>query len=153
MGYSRNYIRRYGEYSFEITPKGFPYIQNIDIYKGDEISIALKGINLDDDKDPFNFNVFDTFKGCFKMFPNATKEYCSISDNFILGQSQDALDYDAQQTGHYETTYDELHFIDSNYTILADYNFNKVFFDIQAEVSDSIYTLIRFKINITQDIT
>ena len=148
----RSYIRKFDDYSYEIAPKSFPYKENIRIYEGDEVSISLKGIHLNDAKDPFNFDIFEEFNACFKMH-EGSQEYCATKDNFILGQSDEAIQYDKDEGNAPGTTQDELHFVDSNYEILSDYPFDKMQMDIQGKVSDSIYTFIRFKVKIKSDIT
>ena len=147
------YIRQYSEYSFEIAPKQFPYKENITIYQGDEINISLRGIHLDDERSPFNFGFYDEFNACFKLFEESNEEYCSVSDNFVLGQSDKAIQYDTDNNNPPGHTQDELHFIDPDYSILKDYTFPKVVFDIQAKTSDSIYTFIKFNIKIKNEVT
>lgn len=150
MGYS--YIKQFDEYSYEISPKGFPYEENIEIYEGNEISITLKGINLDSNKDPYNFDIFNSFSACFSV-GTETETYCAASSNFLLGQSQDAINYDQNQGNPAGTTQDELHFVDPDYSILSDYPFEQVLFDIEGDIGGSIYTFMRFDIDIIQEIT
>lgn len=147
-----SYIRQFNEYSYELAPKSFPYKEKLRLYEGDEISITLKGIHLNDAKDPFNFDIFEEFKACFKMH-EGSEEYCATKDNFILGQSEEAIQYDKDEGNAPGTTQDELHFIDPNYEILSDYPFQQVRMDIQGKISDSIYTFINFRIQIQKDIT
>jgi hypothetical protein len=147
-----SYIKQFDQYSYEIAPKGFPYDSNIEIYEGDEISITLRGINLDQNKDPYNFDQYDSFSACFSVGPES-ETYCASDSNFVLGQSQDAINYDQNQGNPAGTTKDELHFIDADYSILSEYPFYQAILDIQGKLNDSIYTFMRFDVNIKQEIT
>lgn len=149
----KKYIKKIDDYSYEIAPKSLPFMKHIEIYRGDEISISLKGIHLSDNKDPFNWNAFDSFKAQFRLFPESTISFDATSDNFLLGQSEEAIAYDIEEVNPTGTTKDELHFLDPSYEILKEYKLDRAELDIQAEVNDSIYTIIRFKINIKNDIT
>ncbi|HSH35849.1 hypothetical protein [Schnuerera sp.] len=148
------YIERFDDYSFIIAPKQYPYIvEDVDLYEGDEISLSIKGIHLDDENTPFNFAIFDSFEGVFKLHSRHSTSYPLQESNFVLGQSEEALQYDIDQGNPPNTTYDELHLIDAGYSILEDYNKPIVELDVQGIAFDSIYTFMRFKIDIEKDIT
>jgi len=146
------YLRKFDEYSYEIAPKQGPYGQNIEVYEGDEISLTLKGIHLNTAQDPFDFGAFNEFNACFALW-GESETYCSTSSNFVLGQTQNAIDYDNDQGNPAGSTQDELHFLDPSYEILSEYPFDEVMLDIQGKISNSIYTFMKFKIDIINDIT
>jgi len=147
-----SYIKQFDQYSYEIAPKGFPYKENTEIYEGDEISITLRGINLDTNRTPYNFDQFDSFAACFSVGPESDT-YCASSSDFTLGQSQDAINYDNNQGNPPGTTKDELHFTDDDYSILSDYPFDEAILDIQGTINNSTHTFMRFDVNIAQEIT
>lgn len=149
----RSYIKKFNNNAFEISPKTYPFKETIKIYQGDELSISFKAINLDSEKTPFNFDVFDSFQACFKLSEASSEVYCATESNFILGQTDYAISFDTDNGNSSGTTKDELHFLDPSYTILKDYRYNRVFFDIQGKIGDSIYTLIKFNGIIENQIT
>lgn len=148
-----SYIKRFNNNAFEISPKAYPFKETIKIYQGDELSISFKAINLDSEKTPFNFDVFDSFQACFKLSEASSEVYCATENNFILDQTDYAISFDANNGNPSGTTKDELHFLDPSYTILKDYRYNRVFFDIQGKIGDSVYTLIKFNGIIENQIT
>lgn len=148
------YIKKFDDYSYEISVSQLPYERNIEIYRGDEISITIRGVNLDANKTPFNFDIFDEFNWCFRAWEDDTKQYCADSSNIILGQSGDAISYDQNQGNPPQTTQDEIHLVDDNYEILSDYNNDEVFFDVEGIITDStVQTFMKFKANIKKDIS
>ncbi|HSH34964.1 hypothetical protein [Schnuerera sp.] len=148
------YIEQFDDYSYIIAPKAFPYvIKDVDLYEGDEISISIKGIHLDDENTPFNFDIFDSFEAEFRLHSRHPIAYPALPDNFVLGQSEEAIQYDIDQGNPANTTMDELHFIDPDYSILQNYRWPIAELDIQGLLSDSIYTFMRFEIEIEKDIT
>lgn len=124
---------------------------DIEMYRGDTLSKKLfQAANTDDT--PYNLSNYKFYMQ-IRPDPLARKAIATFGhEYFILGQSQDAIDYDIAEGNPVGTTKDELHIkVDS---VSARLQSGEWFYDLETEDEGwDVYTPIYGKINIIQDVT
>lgn len=137
----------------EIVMSGLPYRVDLEHYRGDRFSFSIIGRNEDDT--PFNFSdILDSARTQCKVARRGSAVQAEFTDaNHVLGQSQDAIDFDVDEGNAPGTTLDEIHISDPQGSVL-DVVYERLQFDTEALTSDDEpRTLVQGEVEVLQDVT
>lgn len=124
---------------------------NIRMVRGDKESITFIGTELDGTT-PFNFGIFDSFESQIRQgSPLSDTVFAELDpSDFVLGQSQVALDYETAEGLPSNSVFDELHcFLQSALLIAA--KIKKLYIGVQGTEGLDVTTFGKGKINLTLD--
>jgi|GEM_PF-1124902 hypothetical protein len=123
------------------------------LQRGDSNSLVFIGVEKDKDT-PFNFGVYESFKCQLRVGSalNKTVRAELNEDDFLLGQSQNALDYESDNSLPPKSIYDELTvFFRAN--LLNEELVRKLLMDVQATEGLNVVTLGSGVINLNYDVS
>ena len=146
-------LTKFDDFSYEIVIKGIPYEQNITLFRGDEISITIRGINGDDAQSPFNYSLADILKVDITIAGEKVLASITEGDNVLLGQSDKAIQYDIDNNNPPGFTQDEFHFIDPDFALFGDSKYPTVEIVPKIIFNTSVYSLILFRASIKNNRT
>lgn len=139
----------------EVNPFNIiPLKKEIVLFQGNEINLVGIGRNDNDDDpeisldEPFNFQSVDdlevviTYAGVEEL---AHIKMSETEGNIILGQSEQAIDYDIAKGNPDGFTKDEFHFIDSDWSFIGDSGFRRVDILFKMIMQNSVYGFLLFK--------
>lgn len=136
---------------FKIVVGKFPRRIRVRYYRADSFSVTLLGRNRDDT--PFNFDG-GTFLTQFRAGNPRSKNVIIELENsdHVLGQSDEAIQYDTDQGNPAGTTKDEIHLVDATGEKFKVNNPNLIF-DTEMVMEGDKLTLVYADLEIIYDIT
>lgn len=140
-------------YSYTFKPGARPVDIREEFTRGDKYSISFLAYE-NDSETPFNLGVFDSFKCQLRIGSALNKNILAelAAGDFVLGQSQEALDYEVAESLPAGSIYDELHCYFQS-ALLVDVKVKKLLLDVQGIEGLDVTTFGSGSIKLNFDVT